>query len=186
MEKPSLLMYGDASIDISLRIEHLPAAGLDSPARDPLVTVGGAAANTAAVAARLGARVNLVARVGNDLFTDLITEDLVRHGVGISGVQITQGPSALVVALIDPSGQRTFVSSRGTTRGAVAPDAYLPLLEEASMVHLIGYCFQDPGSRSTALHLRDEAPEQGNPHFPRPLRPLCRALPARTRLAGRD
>ena len=163
MEKPSLLVYGDASVDISLRIAYLPAAGLDSPASDPLVTVGGAAANTATVAARLGARVNLVARVGNDLFTDLITEDLVRHGVRISGVQITEGPSALVVALIDPGGQRTFVSSRGPARGLVAPDTYLPLLDEAGMVHLIGYCFQDPGSRSTALHLRDEARRRGIP-----------------------
>ena len=157
MDSRSLLVYGDASVDIGLRIEDFPTAGLDTPAHHPLLTPGGSAANCAAAAARLGARVNLVARVGNDLFSHLLTEDLDRHGIGSSAVENTEGPSSLVVALIDPRGQRTFVSARGPASGRIPPEVYLPLLDEASMVHLSGYSFQDPGSRFTALHLLEEA-----------------------------
>ena len=157
MDSRSLLVYGDASVDIGLRIEDFPTAGLDTRARHPLLTPGGSAANCAAAAARLGTRVNLVARVGNDLFSHLLTEDLDRHGIGSSAVENTEGPSSLVVALIDPRGQRTFVSARGPASGRIPPEVYLPLLDEASMVHLSGYSFQDPGSRFTALHLLEEA-----------------------------
>ena len=126
MDSRSLLVYGDASVDIGLRIEDFPTAGLDTPARHPLLTPGGSAANCAAAAARLGARVNLVARVGNDLFSHLLTEDLDRHGIGSSAVEDTEGPSSLVVALIDPRGQRTFVSAAGRLPAASRPRCTCP------------------------------------------------------------
>ena len=157
MDASTLLVYGDASIDVSLRVERLPDPGLDAAARGPRLTPGGSAANCAAAAARLGARVDLVAAVGDDPFSDLLIEDLDRHGVGTDGVWITPGPSPLVVTLIDPRGQRTFISARGPAALAVPPERFLPLLEDAAIVHLSGYAFQDHGSRSTAHRLRDEA-----------------------------
>lgn len=148
-------------MDIGLRIERLPAAGLDAAARHPSVTVGGSAANCAAAAARLGARVDLMARIGDDLFAQLIVDDLLSHGVGTSGLQVEKGPSALVVALIDPQGQRTFISARGPACGRIPADLYIPLLDEAALVHVSGYAFQDRESRSTALHLLEEARRRG-------------------------
>ncbi len=163
MKPSSLLVYGDASVDISLRIAGLPTAGTDTTAHHPLVTAGGSAANCAATVARLGIEVDLAARVGNDLFSQIITDDLLTHGVGISGLETTQGPSALVVALIDPRGQRTFVSARGPAAGRLPADCYLPLLDRASLVHVSGYSFQEEGSRATALHLLEEARRRGIP-----------------------
>ena len=161
MGNPSLLVYGDASVDISLRIECLPAAGLDAAAHHPSVTVGGSAANCAATTARLGAGVELVARIGDDLFAQVIVDDLLSHGVGTSGLQVANGPSALVVALIDPHGQRTFISARGPASGRIPDDIYIPLLDEATLVHVSGYAFQDRQSRSTALHLLEQARRRG-------------------------
>ena len=161
MAARSLLVYGDASVDISLEIESLPGAGLDTAARDPLVTAGGSAANCAAAAAELGSRVDLVARLGDDLFSQIVMDYLLGHGVGTSGVQITKGPSTMVISLVDPEGQRTFVSCRGPASLHIPPDVYLSLLDNASIVHLSGYSFQDLGSRSTALHLLEEARRRG-------------------------
>ena len=186
VDSRSLLVYGDASIDIGLRIEDFPTAGLDTPAHHPLLTPGGSAANCAAAAARLGTRVNLVARVGNDLFSHLLTEDLDKHGIGSSAVENTEGPSSLVVALIDPRGQRTFVSARGPASGRIPPEVYLPLLDEASMVHLSGYSFQDPGSRLTGSSSAGGDPTTGSHYFARSLSAFRRELSDRARLAGRD
>ena len=161
MNPRPLLVYGDVSVDIGLRIDDFPTPGGDTSASGPRVTAGGSAANFAVAAARLGVGVNLVARVGDDLFSDLLTEDLERHGVGLSAVERTEGPSPLVVALIDPQGQRSFISSRGPASGRTSPETYLSGLREASMVHLSGYSFQDPGSRSVALHLLEEAHRRG-------------------------
>ena len=161
MTSQPLLVYGDASVDIGLRIEDFPSAGLDTAASHRTITAGGSAANCAAVAARLGVGANLVARVGDDLFSDILTADLERHGVGTSAVETIEGPSPLVVALIDPGGQRSFISSRGPAGGRIPPEVYLSQLAEAEMVHLSGYSFQDQGSRSTALHLLEEARLRG-------------------------
>lgn len=148
-------------MDVSLRIQHLPAAGLDAPASDPMVTAGGSAANCAATASRLGAAVELVTRLGNDLFSKIVRDDLVGHGIGISGIEVSEGPSAVVVALIGPTGQRTFVSARGPASERVPPTAYLPLLAGAAAVHISGYSLQDPGSRTTALDLMEQARRRG-------------------------
>ena len=156
-------MYGDVTVDIGLRIDDLPAVGLDTAATDQRITTGGAAANCAVAAARLGIGVDLVARVGDDLFSDLVIENLERHGVGTSAVERTEGLSPLVVALSDSRGQRSFVSSRGPASGRIPAEVYLPRLDEASMVHLSGYSFQDPGSRSVALHLMEEARRRKTP-----------------------
>ena len=157
MNPRPLLVYGDVSIDIGLRIDDFPIAGLDTSASDPRITAGGAAANFAVAAARLGVGVHVVARVGDDVFSDLLTGALERHGVGTSAVERNEGPSPLVVALIDSRGQRSFVSSRGPASDAIPHEVYLPRLGEASMVHLSGYSFQDEGSRSVAVHLLEEA-----------------------------
>ena len=161
MNPRPLLVYGDVSVDIGLRIDEFPTPGGDVPASRPRVTAGGSAANCAVSAARLGVGVNLVARVGDDLFSDLLTADLERHGIGTSAVEKTAGPSPLVVALIDSQGQRSFISSRGPASDVTLPEMYLSGLREASMMHLSGYSFQNPGSRSVALHLRGEARRRG-------------------------
>ena len=157
MDPRPLLVYGDVSVDIGLRIDDFPTPGGDVSASLPRVTAGGSAANCAVSAARLGVGVNLVARMGDDLFSDLLTGDFERDGIGLSAVERTEGQSPLVVALIDPQGQRSFISSRGPASGAIPPETYLSGLSEASIVHLSGYSFQDPGSRSVALHLLEEA-----------------------------
>ena len=161
MNSQALVVYGDLSADVGLRIDDFPTAGLDTSASGQRVTAGGSAANCAVAAARLGVRVDLVARVGDDLFSDLLIGGLERNGVGTSAVERTEGPSPLVVALIDPSGQRSMVSARGPAGGRIPAGIYMPLLDEASMVHLSGYSFQDPGSRSVALHLLEEARLRG-------------------------
>ena len=163
MNSPTLVVYGDLSVDIGLGIKDFPTAGLDTAASHQRVTAGGSAANCAVAAARLGVGVDLVARVGDDLFSDLLIGDLERNGVGTSAVERTGGPSALVVALIDSGGQRSFVSSRGPASGPIPPEVYLPRLGEASLAHVSGYSFQDPGSRSVALHLLEEARRRGIP-----------------------
>ncbi len=161
-------------MDIGMSIIDLPAAGMDTVAEQPLVTAGGSAANCAATVARLGPTVDFTGVVGDDIFSRIIIEDLLSHRVGISGLVTTEGPSALMVALIDSTGQRTFVSARGPAGSALPPDVYLPLLDRASLAHVSGYTFQEKGSRSTALHILEEAHRRGIPTSldPSPLFPV--------------
>lgn len=161
MQGHSIVVYGDASVDVSVRIEHLPAAGLDTAAWDPRFAAGGSAANCAATASRLGATVEMVTRLGDDTLSRIVRDDLVGHGIGISGIEVTEGASPVVVVLIGPGGERTLVSARGPASGRVPPSAYLSLLDGAAVVHISGYSLQDPDSRATALDLMSQARRRG-------------------------
>jgi ribokinase len=69
-------------------------------------------------AARLGARVRFVGRVGRD---DLVLGSLEREGVDISGVVRDEGESGVAVILVEASGENVIVVAPGANR-RLTPD----------------------------------------------------------------
>jgi sugar/nucleoside kinase (ribokinase family) len=67
-------------------LARLPVAGELVATQDFLADSGGCAANTATALAKLGVRVVVAGKVGNDLFGDFIIRDLQRKSVDISGI----------------------------------------------------------------------------------------------------
>ncbi len=94
--------------------ERLPVPGETIIGRQFLMVSGGKGANQAVAAARLGADVTLIARVGNDVFgqnalTGFRTE-------GISTEWITQDastPSGVALILVDSTGENVIVVAPG-------------------------------------------------------------------------
>jgi ribokinase len=111
--KPSLVIVGDAAVDLLAQVESLPGSGEDAVVEHLAILPGGSAANCAAVAARLGCRVKLVGATGEDLFADLLRQDLTQAGVDIGHLRQLPGSTAVVISIIDRSGERTFLSYRG-------------------------------------------------------------------------
>ena len=82
-----------------------------TPAGVPLFAAnpGGAPANLAVAAARLGADTAFIGCVGADAFGDLLRETLRENGVDITGLQVTRRASTtLAVVTVDESGERGF------------------------------------------------------------------------------
>ena len=79
---------------------------------------GGKGANQAVAAARLGARVRFVGRIGSD---DLVLRSLVQAGVDTSGVVRDDGETGVALILVDSSGENVIV---------VAPEANLRMRPE--------------------------------------------------------
>lgn len=67
---PSIVVVGSSNTDMVVRVPHIPVPGETIPGGDFVMVPGGKGANQAVAAARLGARVRLVACVGQD---DLLT-----------------------------------------------------------------------------------------------------------------
>jgi ribokinase len=65
---PRICVVGSANVDLTFRTPRLPAPGETLAGRSFHLGMGGKGANQAVAAARLGAKVTLVARVGNDAF----------------------------------------------------------------------------------------------------------------------
>ena len=70
---------------------------------------GGAPANLAVAATRLGARTAFIGRVGNDSFGDYLKRCLAENGVDVRGMSVDEkARTTLAVVALDERGERTF------------------------------------------------------------------------------
>src|SRR5262245_24514628 len=95
-----VVVLGGANTDYSIRGRVLPRAGETSEGEEFFEGAGGKGANQAVAAARLGARVAFVARVGADARGEALLATLEREGVATQ--YVTRDPDAPTgVALIN-------------------------------------------------------------------------------------
>lgn len=121
-------------------VAGLPAAGELVSTGDFLVQPGGCAANTAIVLARLGVSVTVAGRVGDDLFGDLVEQQLQARGVGTSGVVRTPGEGTSKTVILSVTGEdRRYLHTFGANGTLTADDISEPALEAAQVVYVGGY-----------------------------------------------
>ncbi len=108
------LSVGNLNLDMYIVVESLPGPDENAIARDAYIGPGGAAANYAVAAARLGDQPYLVAHTGRLLEELGITARLRREGVSLDYVKIhdDQMPG-LVIVLVTAGGERTMITMRG-------------------------------------------------------------------------
>lgn len=132
-----VVVVGSINYDISVFSPRLPQPGETLIGSGHGFGPGGKGANQAVAAARLGARVALVGRVGDDEWGVSLLEGLVSEGIDVSAVT-TDDDSATGIALItiDGSAENTIVVSPGAnmklTPGHVSDHA--DLISEAGVV----------------------------------------------------
>lgn len=120
-------VVGSSMTDLVTTISRMPGAGETLAARSFAIDRGGKGANQAVVAARLGADVMLVARVGDDVFGAETLRHLRETGLDASHVRSVPGvPSGIATILVEPSGENRILIVPG------ANDHLLPAGIEAA------------------------------------------------------
>jgi ribokinase len=107
---PRITVVGSANIDLVARCERLPRPGETVTDASFERIPGGKGANQAVAAARLGAQVRFVGRIGRD---DLVLRSLVRDGVDTSGVARDEGETGVALILVEASGENVIVVAPG-------------------------------------------------------------------------
>ena len=102
---------GDVVTDVVARHADPPAVGTDTAA-DIVLRPGGSGANTAAWAAHLGADARLLARVGRDT-GEWHTRRAAAPGSRPHVRVDPDHPTAVVIAMVDVTGERTMLTNRG-------------------------------------------------------------------------
>jgi len=134
-----IVVIGSVNMDLVCRTQRLPAAGETILGGDLMTIPGGKGANQAVAAARLGAKVHLVARVGDDDFGSRLLSGLKRHGVGTRHVTVTEGVSSgCALILVDAKGENSIVVAPGANHRLTPADidAAEGLLARASVAVL--------------------------------------------------
>jgi len=162
---PGLLVVGDVVTDVVARHDEPLAANTDTAARIAVLP-GGAGANVACWAARCGARVRLLGRVGAD------SADWHRAALLAAGVEPVLRvddalPTAVVVALVDAAAERTLVTDSGAAF-RLGPDDWDEALLDGGpggigRVHLSGYLYFSAPGRELAAAVRKAALARGLP-----------------------
>jgi ribokinase len=116
--KPKVLVVGSSNTDMVVQMPRLPAPGETILGGEFVVAAGGKGANQAVAAARLGAQVTFVARIGSDMLGDqslqnfaadgLVTDFIVRDSVQPSGValiMVGEGGENMIAVASGANGQ---------------------------------------------------------------------------------
>ena len=101
------------------RCERLPRPGETLTDAEFERVPGGKGANQAVAAARLGAEVKFIGRIGRD---DLVLGSLEREGVDTSAVVRDDGESGVALILVDDGGENVIVVAPGANRRLTADD----------------------------------------------------------------
>ncbi len=120
----AITVVGSLNMDFVVQVERLPRPGETVLGGRFATQPGGKGANQACAAARLGGRVRMVGRVGDDGFGVELRRGLEADGVDTRGVHVSAAlPSGVALIFVDASGQNQIVVAAGAnqtlTRGDV-------------------------------------------------------------------
>lgn len=110
----SIVVLGSINLDLTTYVPRLPRPGETLKGHSFMTAPGGKGANQAVAAARLGARVCLVGRVGDDAFGRDSLEPVAGQGVDVGAViRDKANPTGLALISVDDQGENAITVISG-------------------------------------------------------------------------
>lgn len=107
-------VVGSLNMDLVVKAPRLPEVGETVTGGTFAMFPGGKGANQAVAAARLGAHVAMVGRVGADAFGEQLASGLRREGIDVAHVRVDAGAATGVAFItVDGAGRNTIVVASG-------------------------------------------------------------------------
>jgi sugar/nucleoside kinase (ribokinase family) len=158
---PGVLVIGDVMTDVIVRPEGPLVRGSDRRA-SIRSRAGGSGANQAVWLGAMGAPVRFVARVGA---ADKPQLQQYFRGFGVEPLLSGDEdlPSGVLVSIVDPDGERSFLTDRGANLALSAADLPDSLLDGTALVVVSGYSFFAESPRAAVRGFFKAAQARGTP-----------------------
>ncbi|MCO4316835.1 ribokinase [Phyllobacterium sp. 21LDTY02-6] len=118
-----IAVVGSNMTDLVTSIIRMPAPGETLEAPSFFMGFGGKGANQAVAAARLGAEVMMVTKVGDDVFGESTIRNLQDNGIDTRHVAIVEGQSSGVAPIfVDESGENSILIIKGANNSLLPRD----------------------------------------------------------------
>ncbi len=112
--KPRIVAIGNANVDVTCFVTHIPEPDGDVFAESFHMGAGGSASNFAVASRKLGAEAYIVAVLGKDVLSEIYLSSLVRSGVNTDGlIRTADLPTGIVLILHEKGAQRRMITFRG-------------------------------------------------------------------------
>lgn len=116
-------VVGSLNMDLVARASRIPQAGETIIGGDFHTLPGGKGANQAVAAARLGAQVSMVGRVGQDAFASPLLDNLSAAGIDHTFVtQDLEAATGVALIVVDDAGQNSIVVASGANMRLLPAD----------------------------------------------------------------
>lgn len=121
--RPRIAVIGSNMMDLVTYVDRMPARGETVEAPSFEMGHGGKGANQAIAAAKLGAEVLMVTKVGDDMFADNTIRNLQKFGVDTTHVGRVAGkPSGVAPIMVEPSGENSILIVKGANNDLLPAD----------------------------------------------------------------
>lgn len=118
-----ITVVGSLNMDLVVRTERMPRPGETVHGQGFTTIPGGKGANQAAAAARLGAEVEMIGRVGEDDFGTSILDNMRAQGAGISHIiRDADAASGIAMIIVDHTGENAIVVAPGANGQVTVQD----------------------------------------------------------------
>src|SRR5215831_8521889 len=139
MTQGRVVVVGSSNTDMIVRADRLPVPGETVLGGDLTMAAGGKGANQAVAAARVGAQVTFVGRVGQDMFGRQTVEALRRDGLDLTYLREDElSPSGVALIVVGPKGENIIAVAPGANRNLLPADikTALPAISQAQVMVL--------------------------------------------------
>src|SRR5262245_26157524 len=120
--RPRICVVGSSNMDLIVRTPRLPRPGETLTATSLSKCFGGKGGNQAVMAARLGAHVTMVGKVGLDAFGEEIRAGYKAEGIDTRYLFADKLPTGIATILVDDAGQNSIVVAPGANAALTARD----------------------------------------------------------------
>lgn len=122
MSEARIVVVGSVNTDMVVKSERIPAPGETVTGGQFFMPAGGKGANQAVAAARLGAQVTLVAKVGDDVFGRQAIENFQKEGIRTDHVVLDpQSHTGVALILVDRRGENSISVAPGANSRSRRP-----------------------------------------------------------------
>jgi ribokinase len=123
--KHYILVIGSSNTDMVAKAARLPAPGETILGGAFMMAPGGKGANQAVAAARLGANVTFIAKVGDDIFGKQAIEGFRQEGIDTSLIATDPvNPSGVALITVDARGENCIVVASGANANLLPADLH--------------------------------------------------------------
>jgi sugar/nucleoside kinase (ribokinase family) len=157
-----LLHLGNVVVDLVLNVPYLPERGADVLAAAARVSPGGGF-NVLAAAARQGLSAAYAGAHGRGPFADLARAALAAEGIQVLLPPAPGPDTGVVIAVVEPAGERTFLTAPGAEATLTAADLAAVRPAPGDVIYLSGYSFLHAANRAALLTWLDRLGDPGDP-----------------------
>ena len=120
---PKIAVVGSSNMDLVVKSKRIPAVGETILGGDFIMVPGGKGANQAVAAAKLGAEVYFIAKLGVDIFAEQSLSNFKKAGVSTKYVvQTDESPSGVALIMVDDEGNNLIVVAPGANQKLLPAD----------------------------------------------------------------